>query len=318
MTRPFSVFKTDDDSHIQKYVKMNDMVYRLASPHLMETQSKLHTIALLENLRSVANALLFQLRAQQQMEELHSYNSQTQYTQDIFNTLKDVAPIVPKIEDQTHYSLYSETPENATNVSSNASPRSTENIINSTETMAPVKNEFVSQEREEVSPKQVTKPAQSKFKNCYGLVVGRVIRSVKEYLRLMRQQKLKGMIGSSQYNYIHQRIGHFSDSEFERFENYLKEYHTRSANIKKNRGKSTVYKYLEQDISQGLVLVELVQTFLENDNSDFQSYIRNETKPKKQVSHVLSDEKNVTQLRNAFKEMQYYLEKATHGVKHEF
>lgn len=313
MNRAFPVFQNDDDCHVKKYVKLNPLAYM--PPQMMESQSKFHTLALLENLRGLTNALIFQLQAQQHMEEFNTYK-QSRLTQEIFSSLKDVAPIIPKVEDN-QFSLYSDMQENTTNDSSNSSPRSTENLVNSNdkETMIHVKNEVVSSVEVNQKP---TKPAQSKFKNCYGLVVGRVIRSVKEYFRLIRQQKLKGAIINSQFNYIHLRIGKFSQSETEHFENYLKEYHTRSANIKKNRGKSTVYKYLEQDISQGLILVDLVQTFLDNENADFRTYICNETKPKKQVSHVLSDEKNVTQLRNAFKEMQYYLEKAAYGVKHEF
>lgn len=292
MNRTFPAYQNDDECHVKKFVKMNPMAYM--PPHFMESQSKFQTLALLENLRGLTNALIFQLQAQQHIEEFNTYN-QSRYTQDIYNSLKDVAPIVPKIEDNHLSCMYNDMQERNTNDSSNASPRSTENTIEK-DTMIHVKNEVVS--GAEVNQKPA-KPAQSKFKNCYGLVVGRVIRSVKEYLRLIRQQKLKAMIVSSQFNYIHLRIGKFSQSETERFENYLKEYHTRSANIKKNRGKSTVYKYLEQDLSQGLILVDLVQSFLDNENSDFQTYICNETKPKKQVSHVLSDEKNVIQLRNA-------------------
>ncbi len=57
------------------------------------------------------------------------------------------------------------------------------------------------------------------------------------------------------------------------FEDFLKEYHTQGLKMKRNCGKTTVYNCLANDVVNGIILVELIQSFLVSENPDFQSYI---------------------------------------------
>lgn len=153
------------------------------------------------------------------------------------------------------------------------------------------------------------KTVQSKFKNCYGLATGRVLKSIKECIKLMRKKGSEGINENSQFHYIYKVIGEFSEDELKTFEDYVKSYHTRKPEIKCNRGKSVVNDYFAQGGELGVTLVGLVMNFLEPSNQDLQSYIHNQTKQKTQVSQVLSNPKDLAQLRNAFKEMQDKIKK---------
>ena len=161
-------------------------------------------------------------------------------------------------------------------------------------------------EKQEPEEKEA-KNTQSKYKNCYGLVAGRVIKSSKQYFKLKKNLESKVKIEeNSRLYYIHIKMEQINDKKS--FEEFLKEYHTRSSKMKRNRGKTTVYNYLATDAENGIILAELIQSFLMSENPDFQSYISKGVKSKKQIGQTLSDEKNLTYLRKAFKEMQMDLE----------
>lgn len=242
-------------------------------------------------------------------EEIRTLNAQNN-----LNSMRDYKPIA-LIPDLRMFQLYNELKQEDNKISV-LNLKEPDRFSASTEGETESSRESLVDSGSEPSQKG-GKTVQSKFKNCYGLVVGRTIRSIKEYFRIKRQKKSQEIPENFRYYYIHRRIESLSDSETESFEKYIKKYHERSASEKKNRGKFMVQKYFEQDTANGLILVELVQEFLQSENADFQTYINNETKPKKQVSHVLSDEKNLTKLRETFKEMQFSLEKKSQNMKQE-
>lgn len=155
-------------------------------------------------------------------------------------------------------------------------------------------------EQKSKSPKH----QQSKYKNCYGLVTGRVIKSIKEYLNLRHQGLTEQISSSARLRYIHVRIGNIGN--LKKFESFLNKYHQRSLKLKRNRGKSTVYNYLSEDKINGLILVELIESFLRSENPDFVSYVSGS---KKQITQVLGNEDNLSYLREAFREMKFDIEK---------
>lgn len=288
--------------YAQKHVKLNNSASLPAIPQPIEIQSSASSLAfLLEKVARVAEAYAAELRR----EEINK-NAAIRI-QNALNFLQDFKPIAPAL-DLRMAQLYSPVDLSATSTGGFS-------VLAEQEAVSSRVN--LSDSGSEPSQKS-GKSVQSKFKNCYGLVVGRTIRSIKEYFRLIRQKKSNVVPENFRYGYIHDIIGKFSAQETESFENYIKKYHERKAEEKKNRGKSTVYRFLEQEIFNGLILVRIIQEFLQSENADFQSYVNNETKPKKQVSHVLSDEKNLAQLRDAFREMEFNLEKkGVNFVKHE-
>jgi hypothetical protein len=303
--RPIPMYPNQDGFYTQKHFKTNSLNSLDVLRNQLEHQSNFETISYLETIRNVANALIYEIQAEQAHNPLF-------YANQFLNSMNNVEPIIPKLElSIPQLCLYTDTLEASTNGSTSGAPSSPESIVNSAEkvVLTPVKPVENQSESDHNNKGTKGAAAQSKFKNLYGLVTGKVIKSIIEYLRLVSQGKLQEIIESSQYYYIHQIISSYSDSQKEDFMTYLKGYYTRSESEKKNRGKGTALKFLEQDVTQGLILVELIQSFLERNNSDFQRYISDESNHKKQVSHVLSDEKNLNQLRNTFKEMQHSLEK---------
>lgn len=161
--------------------------------------------------------------------------------------------------------------------------------------------------KQEFKGEKEAKNAQSKYKNCYGLVTGRVIKSSKEYIKLIKDKvSVVEIEENRRLHYIHISIGCINDHT--NFDNFLSEYHNRSDKIKRNRGKTTVFNYLANDVAHGITLVKLIKDFLVRENPDFQSYISKGVKAKKQIGETLSDEKNLKYLREAFEDMQKELE----------
>lgn len=302
MIRPIPVYSCDDGFYAQKFVKANNMASFPVMSNQFEGQNNFEKIAFLENLRNMATALIYNLQHEQ-------INNPLFYANQFFNSLDHIQPIIPKLDlskVQRDY-LCNDAVETSTNVSSSLQPSSPESNLSPTDNKESVKQKESQSDSESDNSNKGPKTAQSKFKNCYGLVMGKVIKSINEYFKLVCQSKT---VEGSQYYYIYQRLCGYSESQKDLFENYLKGYYTRDPSEKKNRGKTTATKFLEQDATQGLILVDIIQSFLESSNPDFQNYISSESNHKKQVSHVLSEEKNLTQLRNTFKEMQSSLEKA--------
>ena len=300
----------NDEFYCKKIIKLNYSAFSPIIPKPIEMKTSASTLAfLLEHIAKAAGTYAAELRREEINNNLGLFHS-------ALNFLQDFKPIAPA-PDLGMARLYNEFRQMDNNSLVDLCSTMTDSHSASAERETGSSRGSLSDSGSEPSQKGA-KTVQSKFKNCYGLVIGRIIKSIKEYLRLYKRRKLQGISENYQYCYIYNKIGNFSDLEIESFENYINKYHQRSAEEKRNRGKSTVYKYLEQGGVNGLILVKIIQEFLQSDNADFQSYINNETKPKKQVSHVLSDEKNLTQLRDAFKEMEFNLEKnGENVVKHE-
>lgn len=221
--------------------------------------------------------------------------------QDELKLLSSLEPIIPKLEPQEveFYNIKLELPIKYESDSSYFSPEN-----HSIE----IKNEIQIKGEETKISKE--KSSQSRYKNSYGLVTARVIKTVQEYLRLIRCKSRSHEINSDpRFYYIHKRIEHLSDDKS--FEKFLSEYYARSSEMKKRRGKATVYDFLSKDVNNGLVLIELIQDFLEIGNADLQDYLLKGKKCKKNIIEVLGDETSLAYLREMFEEMKIKLQKLT-------
>lgn len=300
----FQISRQDEEYPIQKQFIKNDMTSLPVAGLPLQYQSIHSQIASLENIVALASATISYLKAEEARKQ--------QY--EILGLLNNMPTIKLDCNQPRIAEMYRDTMEANTNASSSlTSPKSNES---KSEKEAVKSGETVCDSVSEESQKG-PKPTQSKFKNCYGLTVGRVVKSCKKYIKLDKEGKIENISKSSPYYYIHQIFSSLTDLEKEKFDNFLDEFSKRDKNVKKNRGKSTMYSYFEQDPTQGVILVGFIQAFLQPDNPDFQAYINNKTKPKKQVSHVLSGEEDLTKLRNAFMEMKFQLEKKYIRVKNE-
>lgn len=144
------------------------------------------------------------------------------------------------------------------------------------------------------------KYSQSKFKNMYGLIVGRVIRSCREYLKL-DQNWLLAHNGKHPLAYIHNKVSEMKEKD--QFENYLASFHNKNKGTTRNRGKNITKSFLKEGKEFGLLLLDLVLDFLDENNRDFQIYLSDEPGNKKNIVTFFGDNENLHQLRFKFLEM---------------
>ena len=157
------------------------------------------------------------------------------------------------------------------------------------------------------------KSAQSKFKNAYGLVLGRVIKSLREFLDLNKQKD-----ATQKHFYRLRYIGEFicKFEDLEELRRYLDDFHQKNRGTTiRNRGKRTVMEFLRQNTGLGLMLLDIVIDFLSFENADFNDYVTG-SRQIKSIGKVLKDSKNLQQLRDTFKAMKDDLWKL-HYIKQE-
>lgn len=182
----------------------------------------------------------------------------------------------------------------------------------------PFENDSSNFERQDISTEKIEKledlvkseplatkatSLQSKWKNCYGLIMGRVIKSCKEYFRLVKQvTKSHDIVWNSRVSYIYRTLSSVRDQES--FEKYLKTYQIRESESKRRRGKTAMLEFLREGGKNGIILARLIQDFLTEENLDRQSYIKDLRKPKSQIVDILRNPVDLSQLREKFCEME--------------
>ena len=163
----------------------------------------------------------------------------------------------------------------------------------------------ISVKSEELCPK-ITSP-QSKWKNCYCLILGRVVKSCKEYFRIMkRSHSFDELVLNSRLYYIHRRL--LSESDPKSFQSYLQNYKNLEPKTKRKRGKNAMLQFLEEGEKNGVILAQLIQDFLTQENLDRHAYINDSRRPKSQIVGILCNPRDLSQLRDKFCEMEKIVE----------
>lgn len=156
----------------------------------------------------------------------------------------------------------------------------------------------IKEEKNEISDKSKKKTAQSKYKNIYGLVIGKVIKSINTFFQNCSDGNNEN---NERHIYISQELNYYFKHEKKDFQTYIQNF---SQYCQNKRNKSIARNFLCKDVTNGLILVNLIIQFLDKDNPDFMHYTNKTSKLKITTTTVLKNDDSFHHVKNFFLDIQ--------------